>query len=34
VNILIRENDDPFNVATEFANNYGIDEQLRDLLAE
>ncbi|CDW91726.1 UNKNOWN [Stylonychia lemnae] len=32
--ILIRENDDPFILASQFAQQYGINEQLRDLLAE
>lgn len=33
-NILIRENDDPHQLATDFAMVHGIDQQLRDLLSE
>jgi hypothetical protein len=32
--ILIREGDDPYELANNFAVKYGIGEQLRDLLAE
>ena len=32
-NILIRQNDDPFELATKFAQEHGVSNQLRDLLA-
>jgi hypothetical protein len=32
--ILIREGDDPAQLANEFAQRYGISRELRDLLAE
>eukprot|EP00347_Sterkiella_histriomuscorum_P010260 403376977 len=33
-NILIRENDDPYQLATEFALMHNLNDQMRDLLAE
>ena len=33
-NILIREGDDPYQVSLSFANKYGLNEQLRDILEE
>ena len=33
-NILIRENDDPYELASNFAEQHGINEQLKELLAE
>jgi hypothetical protein len=34
VNIVIRENDDPLLVSVDFANRYGLSDQLREILEE